>query len=148
MNFFDEATLRLKQQLKVTKDKELAEMLGLSPVAWVGRKNRENFPTKEVFALAAQRPELGLDPDWIVTGTSTKMETAGNREASLLACFRKLTDSDQTKLLGVALLWSGEMELVPRPAKDEVVLGLHMRPELKVATEINLLGESMGKTKK
>lgn len=113
MNFFDEATLRLKQQLKLTSDKDVASALGLSPVAWVGRKKRENFPTTEVFALAAKRPELGLDPDWVVTGSSHKIETAGGREASLLQCFRKLKDRDQQRLLQTALLWSGEMVLAP-----------------------------------
>lgn len=111
MNFFDEASLRLKQALKVTTDKEVSALLGLSPVAWVGRKNRDNFPTKELRLLAAQRPELGLDVDWIVTGSSNKMETANSREASLLQNFQKLSDRDQLRLLNMAQLWSGEMVL-------------------------------------
>lgn len=111
MNIFQEATLRLKQQLKVTEDQEAAVILGLTKHAWMGRKKRDSFPAKEVFALAAQRPELELDPDWIVTGVSTKVQTAGNREASLLECYRKLTDREQKKLLEIALLWSGTMKL-------------------------------------
>lgn len=125
MNFFEEAALRLKQQLKVTEDRQAAELLGMTGNAWTLRKRRENFPTKEVFALAAQRPELGLDPDWIVTGSSNKMETAGSREASLLQCFRKMTDGDQRRLLQAALLWSGEMVLATPPTKpteDEIDL--------------------------
>jgi len=149
MNFFDEATLRLKQQLKVTEDKQVAECLGLTSQAFVMRKKRENFPTKEVFALAAQRPELGLDPDWIVTGTSTKMETADNREASLLECFRKLSDSDQIKLLGMALLWSEEMELAPKSAKNAIVLDLEVGdPPPTKAIELDLLDEFVEITKK
>lgn len=133
MNFFEEASLRLKQQLKVTEDRQAAELLGMTRNAWTLRKRRENFPTKEVFALAAQRPELGLDPDWIVTGSSNKMETAGSREASLLQCFRKLTDGDQQRLLQSALLWSGEMVLsIPqrRSSEDEIdLLGPILRGE-------------------
>lgn len=120
MNFFEEAALRLKQQLKVKGDKEVAGALGMSASALNMRKKRGNFPTKEVFALAAQRPELGLDPDWIVTGTSNKMETSSSREASLLQCFRKLNDAEQLRLLQTALLWSGEMVLaLPAKGKNE-----------------------------
>ena len=53
MNFFEEATLRLKQQLQTTQDKEVAAALGLSAQAWVGRKNRGNFPEKELRAIYA-----------------------------------------------------------------------------------------------
>jgi len=68
MNFFGEATLRLKQQLQTTQDKEVASTLGLSPQSWAGRKNRGNFPEKELYALAAKRPDLGIDVDWILGG--------------------------------------------------------------------------------
>lgn len=120
MDFFDAALLRLKQQLKVIEDKEVAAYLGLSASALNMRKKRGNFPTREVFALAAQRPELGLDIDWIVTGTSSKVETADRREASLLQCFRKLNDKDQLRLLHMALLWSGEMKLAaPKKLGDQ-----------------------------
>jgi hypothetical protein len=68
MNFFEEATLRLKQQLKVTEDKQAAEFLGLTQGAWTKRKKRGNFPEKELYALAAKRPELELDVLYILTG--------------------------------------------------------------------------------
>lgn len=124
MSDFEKGLLRLKEQLGVATDKEAADFLGLSDKALNARKRRDSFPTKEVFALAAQRPELGLDPDWIVTGGSHKMETAGSREASLLQCFRKLADRDQQRLLQTALLWSGEMVLAlpPKPADDDIDL--------------------------
>lgn len=68
MNFFDDATLRLKQQLGVTKDKDAAEHLGLSPVAWAGRKRRGLFPETELYALVAKRPELQLDVAYVLKG--------------------------------------------------------------------------------
>lgn len=74
MNFFEEATLRLKQQLKVTDDKQVAEAMGLSQRAWVGRKNRDNFPEKELWALAGSRPELNLDVDYILNGDKSLIE--------------------------------------------------------------------------
>jgi hypothetical protein len=68
MNFFEAATLRLKQQLKVTEDKQAAEALGMTGNAWTMRKRREAFPEKELRALAQQRPELGIDVDYVLTG--------------------------------------------------------------------------------
>jgi hypothetical protein len=124
MNIFEEATLRLKQQLKVTEDKQVAAALELTDAAWKMRKKRGNFPIKEVFALAAQRPELGLDPDWIVTGSSHKTETEGSDETSLLECYRMMNAHNQHQLRQIALLWSGVMELKPTNKKEEIVLDL------------------------
>lgn len=116
---FEIGLLRLKQQLGVATDKEAAEQLGLTDKALNARKRRDSFPVKEVFALASARPELGLDPEWIVTGSSNRMETSGSREASLLQCFRKLNDKSQQQLLQMALLWSGEMMLSLPMQADE-----------------------------
>lgn len=68
MNFFEEATLRLKQQLRVTEDKQAAEALGMTGNAWTMRKRRDAFPEKELRALAQQRPELGIDVEFVLTG--------------------------------------------------------------------------------
>ena len=68
MNFFDEAALRLKQQLKVTENKQVAEALGMTGNAWTMRKRRDAFPEMELRALAQQRPELGIDVDYVLTG--------------------------------------------------------------------------------
>jgi hypothetical protein len=121
MNFFEEATLRLKQQLKVTEDKEVAEAIGLTSQAFVMRKKRGRFPFNEVASLARNRPELGLDYEWIATGSSNKMETMDVQEAGLLQCFRKLQDVDRKRLYQMALLWSGEMALtLPAIRKGEM----------------------------
>ncbi len=70
MNFFEEATLRLKQQLKMTEDKQVAGELGLTESAWKMRKKRESFPEKELWALAAQHPELKIDVGYVLNGIS------------------------------------------------------------------------------
>ncbi len=74
MNFFEEATLRLKQQLNVTADQEAAAILGLTKHAWMGRKKRDSFPEKELWALSAQRPDLNLDVDYILKGDRSLIE--------------------------------------------------------------------------
>lgn len=111
MSEFEKGLLRLKQQLGVSADKEAAELLGLSDKALNARKRRESFPTKEVFALAAQRPELGLDPDWIVTGSSKKIETEGDAEASLVQCYRIMSAYDRGMLVKIAVAMSDVTEL-------------------------------------
>jgi len=111
MDLFSDSLDRLKHYLRVSKDQEVASALGLSKTAFSERKKRGSFPIKEVFALAARCPELGIDPDWVVTGSSHKMETADSREASLVQCFRKMDEQAQQRLLQMALLWAGEMEL-------------------------------------
>jgi Bacteriophage CI repressor helix-turn-helix domain len=103
MNFFDQASLRLKQHLGLTQDKDVAAALGISARAWAGRKDRDNFPTKELRLLAAQRPELGLDVDWIVTGTSAYLTTMTKQETSLVQLFRLLSEQDR-ELLHKSLL--------------------------------------------
>jgi transcriptional regulator with XRE-family HTH domain len=74
MNFFDEATLRLKQQLNVMEDQEVARSLGLTKNAWAMRKKRGNFPDTELYALSARRPDLNLDVDYILNGDKSLME--------------------------------------------------------------------------
>lgn len=79
MNFFEEATLRLKQQLGMTQDKEIAATLGMTARAWAGRKKAEAFPEMEVLALSVKRPELELDVTYILTG-----EHVSDRERDVL----------------------------------------------------------------
>lgn len=111
MNEFNKQLLRLKEETGIIEDQGIAALLGLSKAAFSDRKKRDSFPIKEVFALAAQRPELGLDPDYIVTGTSKHMETSSMDEASLLQCYQKMNAQQQHQLRQIALLWSGEMKL-------------------------------------
>jgi len=70
--------------------------------------------------LAHQRPELGLDPDLIVTGSSVRMETASTDEASVLQCYQMMNAADRKRYLQIGLLWSGTLELqlpASRPGK-------------------------------
>ncbi|GHT92585.1 hypothetical protein AGMMS49545_10370 [Betaproteobacteria bacterium] len=65
---FEESLLRLKKQLGVKEDKEVAEFLGLSATAFNKRKQRGSFPETELYALAAKRPELKLDVGLVLYG--------------------------------------------------------------------------------
>lgn len=110
MNSFDEATLRLKQQLGVVRDRDVGAALGLSPTAWAGRKKRANFPETELYALHARCPELGLDVGYVLTGEVQKgrlrqraealaahAAAAGNEAAADVATTVIRTDADRER---------------------------------------------------
>lgn len=66
MNLFSESLDRLKFQLRVSKDQEVAAALGMSKTAFSERKKRGSFPEREVLELCKSRPEL--DSHFILTG--------------------------------------------------------------------------------
>lgn len=68
MQSFENSLERLKHELRVTKDSEVAARLGLSKTAFSDRKKRGSFPEREVVRLSAQNPELDLDVTYILTG--------------------------------------------------------------------------------
>lgn len=70
MNFFSDALSRLKYELRVSKDGEVAATLGMSKTAFAERKRRGAFPEREVRDLAVQRPDLNIDVDYVLTGVS------------------------------------------------------------------------------
>jgi len=77
MNKFDEQLLRLKQAVQLTADQDVAALLGLSKEAFFQRKKRDAFPEDKLAALAVKRPALGIDVNFILTGTPTE-EIAAN----------------------------------------------------------------------
>lgn len=77
MNFFDDASLRLKQQLSCNEDQQVATALGLTKASWAMRKKRGTFPEKELRALAQKQPGLRLDVDYVMTGIPGATPGAG-----------------------------------------------------------------------
>lgn len=65
---FLSALARLKEQLRVHLDKEVAAALGMTKEAFNSRKVRGSFPEDKLRLLASRRPELKLDPDYVLTG--------------------------------------------------------------------------------
>ena len=68
MDLFSDVMARLKHQLRVSKDQEVAMFLGISKTAFSERKKRNSFPERELLALAEARPELGIDTYYVLTG--------------------------------------------------------------------------------
>lgn len=127
MDFFDEAALRLKQQLKVTEDKQAAEMLGMTGNAWTMRKRRRSFPEVELYALAAKRPELKINVEYVLTGRAPQPMTAQGRDDYLMG-----------ELAAVKVMLQELLKTHPRAqeAQDAFVR------EIK-AMEASLAGESL-----
>lgn len=79
MDSFKEKLLRLKNELKISTDKEVAEALGMKPTAFAERKKTNSFPDKQVFELARQKPDL--DIDYILLGHRRKVFERMEQEA-------------------------------------------------------------------
>lgn len=98
---------RIKQELDLKKDKDVAEFLGLEPKAFSIRKKRDSIPVDAVRAAAFEHPELNADWGYILTGRrekSVKMpsEKLSKEEQELLALFRKASDLGRAVILSAA----------------------------------------------
>lgn len=92
MRIFDVCLLRLKQAVKATDDQEVAELLGMTKAAFSDRKRRDSFPEDKLRAVAHQRPDLGIDVGYVLTGVSS---AASDATSVLREC------TEQVMLLGL-----------------------------------------------
>lgn len=95
---FETRLARLKEALGVATAKEVANILEMSDKALNARKRRLSFPEKELYALAAKRPDLNLDVNYVLTG-KTQRERAVEAAASVATysaeAMRKLQQDDR-----------------------------------------------------
>ncbi|MFP5473082.1 MAG: helix-turn-helix domain-containing protein [Gammaproteobacteria bacterium] len=117
MDLFGAALLRLKQQAGVQHDKEVAELLGMTDKALNARKARGAFPEDKLFALAARRPDLNIDPNYVLHGpdaTKVMAEQAAGWVAGLPARLRAVRGKRSVpafaKLLGLKADDVGRLE--------------------------------------
>lgn len=108
MTDFQSQLLRLKEQLNVATDREVAALFGLSDQGLNSRKARGAFPEDKLYALAAKRPELGLDVPYILSGERSSVEDGGPA-GTFTACLLRLkeslaiaADKDVAELLGMS----------------------------------------------
>lgn len=100
VDFFRERLGRLKVALRARKDKEVAEALGLGEKAFNARKARNSFPEKELRALAQQRPELGIDVEYVLTGgTLTQRERDHLESARAMTLQLPVEEAEKQRLL-------------------------------------------------
>jgi hypothetical protein len=79
MDSFADKTLRLKQQLGVLEDRDVAHALGRTGASFSERRRRERFPDAEVALLAHLRPDLNLDVGYVLTGRHSSAPSAAAR---------------------------------------------------------------------
>lgn len=72
MNDFAQQLGRLKIALGKSKDVEVADALGMAKTALAERKRRGSFPDRELYALAAKRPDLKIDVAYVLTGITSE----------------------------------------------------------------------------
>lgn len=108
--------IRLKQQLGVQSDKEVAQALGLSPTAFNQRKARNAFPEKELLVLIARRPDLGLNFDYVTLGHHSQVF-----EASIKKAAEKPLTSPEERMAGVFA------QLSPASRKEVLAVALRLR---------------------
>lgn len=141
-SFFDEALLRLKSELQLQSDKEVAAWLGMTPTAFNARKGRDAFPKEKL--LAAEGAAL-IDTAYVLTGTRSATHAAlGSVNAAsqlaarlglgaegaaamqqafqlppdeqvLLTSYRQATSEAKAKLLQQAALLAAGIEPTPSP---------------------------------
>lgn len=80
MKNFTNIVNRLKTELSITMDKDVAEILGMSKSAFAERKRRGVFPENALRLLELERPDLKLDINYILTG----IRDAGNPNEELV----------------------------------------------------------------
>lgn len=122
---FSALLLRLKQQVGLHTDKEVAELLGMSVKAFHARKTRGAFPEEKLLALTARRPDLKIDVPYVLTGSAAKavadqmLENFGSRLREVRG---ERSSASFAKLLGItsrdlSALESGSR----RPTTSEVL---------------------------
>lgn len=68
MKNFTDIVNRLKTELSVTMDKDVAEFLGMSKSAFAERKRRGAFPKEALMLADLKHSELKLNVEYILTG--------------------------------------------------------------------------------
>ncbi|QBH95753.1 transcriptional regulator [Limnobaculum zhutongyuii] len=102
--------LRLKEQLGIQHDKDIAVLLGLGVTAFSGRKERGSFPVNHLLALAAKRPDLHIDFTYVLNGEPPISSEISSKnidinklsadELELLNIFSQLSLTQKVHLVG------------------------------------------------
>lgn len=134
---FNKALLRLKEQAGIQRDKEIAELLGLTDKAFNARKSRGAFPEDKLFALATRRPDLRIDPNYVLHG-ATAQEVARQKAESMLDGFParlrevrgKVGPAKFAKRIGVSVEELAQLEAgARRPTAEEVRRYVEAHPD-------------------
>lgn len=73
MTEFERRLIRIKEVLGVATDKDVASAIGMAVGTFSARKRRDSFPTKDLYVLAANRPDLEIDVNYVLTGIAREV---------------------------------------------------------------------------
>lgn len=139
VDLFLNALNRLKEALGVSKDKQVADALGLSDKALNARKTRDSFPEMEVVALIARRPELKLDVSYVLTGERVSDWQRDQFELTAKTILEMEPEGDGPlhQSLLKAIKTVGKQQTVRQPEFDRLqeALSHHDDEEFKVVLE-------------
>jgi transcriptional regulator with XRE-family HTH domain len=76
-SFFESLVLRAKVALDVTSDKQLAELLGMTPTAFSNRRKSGSPPYERLIEALASRD---VDFRWVFTGASQSQSAPDDKE--------------------------------------------------------------------
>lgn len=86
---FEAVIGRLKKALQIKEDKQMAELLGMSPAAFNGRKKSDSIPFDAVISLSAKE---NLDCNWLLTGEGAMLKGGGANETPVNPEIKKTMD--------------------------------------------------------
>lgn len=109
---FEKVLLRLKQNLGIQADKDIAELLGMSPTAFNARKKRDSFPEDKLLALIGRRPDLSIDPDFVLDGQILEMKHHGREGLSYAELSQQGVREGRARDIPSAALSVDELELL------------------------------------
>ena len=101
---------RIKQELDLKKDKDVAQFLGIEPKAFSIRKKRDSIPVDAVRAAAYEHPEMNVDWSYILTGRrneavkkkASPSDGLSPEERELLAMFHAASGLGRAVILSAA----------------------------------------------
>ncbi|MDO4247478.1 MAG: helix-turn-helix domain-containing protein [Neisseria sp.] len=104
---------RIKQELDLKQDKDVADFLGLSEKAFSARKRRGSIPEDKLRAELLKRSDLNVDLHYILTGErkvekttnvdlTTYTESITLEEKKLIEAYRAASDEAKTALIAIS----------------------------------------------
>lgn len=92
---FVEFLKRIKQELDLKKNKDVASFLGMEEKAFSIRKKRNSIPVEAVQAAAFKHPELKVDWSYILTGErAIPQQSETNTPTLKISSFVDLSDEE------------------------------------------------------
>jgi len=141
MDFFSDALARLKHQLRVSKDQEVASLLGMGKTAFSERKKRGSFPEREVVALSASRPDLGIDVAYVLTGVPSSAHAAMGNLKSASDMAQRLGGTQHQQAQAAEVLFN-QMQPQALAADEQMLVDAYR--ELDPAAKRQLMAFALG----